>query len=54
MTLDSTTTLLTIFAVALAVVTLQAWRYGNERRDVALLGATSGCLGVGALASALL
>ena len=32
--------------LALLTVTLHAWRLGNERRDLALLGACSGLLGV--------
>jgi hypothetical protein len=31
----------------LAGVTFHAWRLGNEKRDVALLGVISGLLGVG-------
>jgi hypothetical protein len=50
---DTLTLLLTLFAALLGLVALQAWRYGNERRDIALLGTTSGCLAAGALISSL-
>ncbi len=46
--------LLGLMAVCLAGVTLQAWRQGNERRDVALLGACAGMLGAGSALGALL
>lgn len=39
-------------AVAMAGVTLQAYRIGNERRDVVALGAISGLLGVGSVLAA--
>jgi hypothetical protein len=46
------TLMLIVLAATLAVVTLQAWRLGNERRDVALLGTFSATLGLGAVATA--
>lgn len=36
-----------ILCLTLAAVTFHAWRLGNEKRDVALLGASVGCLGWG-------
>ena len=52
--MDSPTLLLGLMTLALIGVTFQAWRMGNEKRDVALLGAFSGMLGLGtALAAAL-
>jgi hypothetical protein len=45
--MDSPTLLLGLMTLALIGVTLQAWRMGNEKRDVALLGACSGVLGLG-------
>lgn len=50
-------TVLLLFAIAtvtMAVVTWHAWRLGNERRDVALLGAVGGLCGVGTAATAIL
>ncbi len=44
---DTPTLILGVLALALLGVTLQAWRMGNERRDVALLGVCSGVLGLG-------
>lgn len=48
----SSTLLLAILTATLAGVTFQAWRLGNEKRDVALLGAFSGLLGVGTVVTA--
>lgn len=51
---DTPTLILGVLTLALLGVTLYAWRLGNERRDVALLGVCSGVLGLGtALAVAL-
>jgi hypothetical protein len=36
--MDTMTLLLAIMAVCMIGVTLHAWRIGNEKRDVALLG----------------
>jgi hypothetical protein len=46
--METSTIILTILAFTLAVVTFYAWRLDNEKRDVALLGAFSGLLGVSA------
>lgn len=46
-------TVLIVMAVALGAVAVHAWRLGNERRDVALLGAIGGLFGVGAAVSVL-
>jgi hypothetical protein len=46
--MDTTTLLLAILTATLAGVTFHAWRLGNEKRDVALLG---GLLGVGTVAT---
>jgi hypothetical protein len=51
--MDTTTLILAVLTGTLAAVCLHAWRLGNEKRDVALLAAVSGLLGIGALASAL-
>ena len=45
--MDSTTLILAILTATLAGVSFHAWRLGNEKRDVALLGAISGLLGIG-------
>lgn len=45
--MDTPTLIFGLMTLALVVVTWQAWRMGNEKRDVALLGACSGVLGVG-------
>ena len=45
--MDTTTLWLAVLTATLAGVTLHAWHLGNEQRDVALLGAISGLLGVG-------
>lgn len=42
---------LATLTVTMLAVTLHAWRLGNERRDVALLGAIGGLLGVGTVAA---
>lgn len=51
--MDTATLLLGIMTVVLVGVTLHAWRLGNEKRDVALLGAFAGLAGVGTAAAAL-
>lgn len=51
--MDTSTLLMTLLTAALAVATFQAWRLGNERRDVALLGALGGLSGFGTAVSAL-
>ena len=50
--MDTSTFFFTLMAATLFVVTFQAWRLGNEKRDVALLGAFSGLLGVGTVVTA--
>ncbi len=52
--MDDLTLLLAILTATLLAVTVQAWRMGNERRDVALLGAVSGLLGLGTAVTTLL
>jgi hypothetical protein len=43
--------ILSIMTVTMLAVTAHAWRLGNERRDVALLGAIGGLFGVGTAAA---
>ena len=45
--MDTSTLLFAILTLCLVGVTFHAWRLGNEKRDVALLGVLSGLLGVG-------
>jgi hypothetical protein len=45
--METSTLILAALAVTLAGAAIQAWRLGNERRDVALLGAISGLFGAG-------
>ncbi len=52
--MDTSTLLLTILTISLVSVTLLAWRLGNEKRDVALLGAFSGLMGAGTAISVIL
>jgi hypothetical protein len=52
--MDTSTLLLAILAITLAGVTFHAWRLGNEKRDVALLGVCSGLLGVGTVVSSII
>ena len=52
--MDSMAILIAVIAATLAAVTFHAWRLGNEKRDVALLGTLSGVCGLGAAAVAVL
>ncbi len=52
--MDTTTLILAIMTATLFGVTFNAWRLGNEKRDVALLGAVGGLCGVGTVAAAIL
>ena len=49
-----TTFLFAILTVCLLGVTFHAWRLGNEKRDVVLLGVFSGLCGVGTTVAAIL
>ncbi|MEN9904068.1 MAG: hypothetical protein RLZZ555_633 [Pseudomonadota bacterium] len=49
--METSTIILTVLAVTLAVVTVYAWHLDNEKRDVALLGAFSGLFSVSAAIS---
>lgn len=51
--MDTTTLLLGIMTAAMFAVTIHAWRLGNEKRDVALLGAVGGLCGVGTAVAAI-
>jgi len=51
--MDTNVLLLAIMTASMLGVTAQAWRLGNETRDVALLGVTGGLCGVGTVAAIL-
>ena len=52
--MDTTVLLLAIMTIALLAVTFHAWRLGNERRDIALLGAFGGLFAAGTVVAAIL
>ncbi len=52
--MDTSTLLLAVLTATLAGVTFHAWRLGNEKRDVVLLGVFSGLLGAGTAVAAIL
>lgn len=51
--MDTFTLLAGVMTITFAAVAFHAWRLGNEKRDVALLGVFSGLFGVGTAASLL-
>ncbi len=52
--MDTATLLPALMTVVLLGVTFHAWRLGNDRRDVALLGAFSGACGLGTVVATVL
>lgn len=50
--MDTTTLLCAILTLCLAGITFHAWRLGNERRDVVLLGVFSALMGAGTAVAA--
>lgn len=52
--METSTLLLGILTATLAAVAIQAWRLGNEKRDVALLGTFCGLCGAETAVSAVL
>ena len=52
--MDTSTLLFAILTLCLVGVTCHAWRLGNEKRDVVLLGVFSGLMGAGTAVSAIL
>lgn len=52
--MDTSTLVFAILTICLVVVTFQARRLGNEKRDVVLLGVFSILLGAGTAVSAIL
>jgi hypothetical protein len=51
--MDMPVLLLGLMTVTLVWVSFHAWRIGNERRDVALLGAFGGVFGLGTVVALL-
>jgi hypothetical protein len=52
--MDTTVLILATMTATMFAVTFHAWRLGNERRDVALLGTVGGLCGVGTTVAAIL
>jgi hypothetical protein len=52
--MDSAVLILASMTATMFAVTFHAWRLGNEKRDVALLGAVGGLCGVGTVVTAFL
>ncbi len=52
--MDTTVLLLAVMTVTLIAVTFQAWRLGNEIRDIALLAVFGGLFGAGTAVAAII
>lgn len=52
--MDTAVLLLAILTATMFATAFQAWRDGDDKRDVALLGAVAGLCGVGTTAAATL
>jgi hypothetical protein len=52
--MDTSTLLFAILTLCLVGVTFHAWRLGNEKRDVVLLGVLSSLMGAGTAIAAIL
>ncbi len=52
--MHTSTFVFAILTLCLAGVTFHAWRLGNEKRDVVLLGVFSALMGAGAAVAAIL
>ena len=52
--MDKSTLLFAILTLCLIGVAFHAWRLGNEKRDVVLLGVFSGLMGAGTAVAVLL
>ena len=52
--MGTSTLLFAILTLCLVGVTFQAWRLGNEKRDIALLGVFSALMGMGIAVAAIL
>ena len=51
--MDTAVLVLGFMTVTLIAVTVHAWRLGNEKRDVALLGGFGALCGVGTIVAAI-
>jgi hypothetical protein len=52
--MDTDTLIFAAMTATLIAVAVQAWRLGNEKRDIALIGLFGGLCGAGTAVSALL
>ena len=52
--MDTSTLLFAILTICLIGVTFHAWRLGNEKRDVVLLGVFTALMGTGTAVAAIL
>jgi hypothetical protein len=52
--MDSAVLLLAIMTATMLAVTFNAWRLGNDKRDMALLAAVGGLCGVGTAVAVML
>lgn len=52
--MDTSTLVFAILTICLAGVTFHAWRQGNEKRDVVLLGVFSALMGAGTAVATIL
>ena len=52
--MDTSALVFAILTLCLVGVTFHAWRLGNEKRDVALLGVFSALMGAGTAVAAIL
>ena len=53
-TVDTNALLLAILAIVFAIVAIQSWRLGDERRDVLILTGLGAAFGLGSVAVAIL
>ena len=52
--MDTSTILFAVLTATLVGVTFHAWRLGNEKRDLALLGVFGGLMGAGTALTSIL
>ena len=52
--MDTVVLVLAVMTATMFAVTFHTWRLGNEKRDVALLGAVGGLCGVGTAVAAII